>query len=124
MNTVSTPFGIFCCFPFTINCDSISSRFSFMVGYGHLSMWSIVSFVDVHPGHWLMPVMWCLISPSGSHPFIILQVCIRLVLGRVRRTEFMDAQLTVLIVLVNHEYLFIIYVVIAGVRCASYIAFL
>jgi len=89
-----------------------------------LSMWSIVSLVDVHPGHWLMPVMWCLIWPNGSHSCIILQVCIRLVSDRVHRTEFMDAQLTVLIVSVVHEYLFIIYAVIAGVRCESYIAFL
>jgi len=78
-------------------------------------MWSIVSLVDVHPGHWLMPVTWCLIWPNGSHPCIILQVCIRLVLERLRWTELMDAQLTVLIVLVNHEYLFIIYVISAGV---------
>ncbi len=125
MNAVSIPFGIFFWFPFTNICDSTASRFSVMVGCGHLSMWSIVSLVDVHPGHWLMPVMWCLIWPNGSHPCIIfLQVCIRLVSDRVRRTVFMDAQLTVLIVSVIHKYLFIIYAVIAGVRCASYIAFL
>jgi hypothetical protein len=60
-----------------------------------------------------------------SHPCIILQVCIRLVLERLRRTELMDAQLTVLIVSVDHDYLFIIYVVNAGVWCgASYIVFL
>ena len=51
-------------------------------------------------------------------------LCIRLVSDRVCRTEFMDAQLTVFIVSVVHEYLFIMYAVIAGVRCASYIAFL
>ncbi len=124
MKAVSTPFGIFFCFPFTNIFDIISSRFLFMVGCGHLSMWSIVSSVDVHPGHWLMPVTWCLIWPIGSHPCIILQVCIRLVSGRVHRTELMDAQLTILIVSVNHEYWFIIYVVSAGVRFASYIAFL
>ena len=124
MNAVSTPFGILFYFPFTNICDSTTSRFSVMVGCGHLSMWSIVSLVDVHPGHWLMPVMWCLIWPNGSHPCIILQVCIRLVSDRVRGTEFMDAQLTVLIVSVIHGYLSIIYAVIAGVRCASYIAFL
>ena len=32
----------------------------------------------------------------------------------------MDAQLTVLIVSVDHEYLFIIYVVSAGIWCASF----
>ena len=87
-------------------------------------MWSIVSLVDVHPGHWLMPVMWCLIWPNRNHLCIILQVCIRLVSERFRQTELMDAQLTVLIVLVYHEYLFFVYVVSAGVRCTSYIAFL
>ncbi len=60
MNALSTPFGIFFCFPFTSICDSISLCFFFIVGCGHLSMWLIVSLVDVHPGHWLMPVMWCL----------------------------------------------------------------
>jgi hypothetical protein len=63
MNAVSTPFGIFCCFPFTSIFDIISSRFFFMVGCGHLIMWLIISLVDVHPGHWLMPVTWCLIWP-------------------------------------------------------------
>ncbi len=123
VNAVSTPFGIFCCFPFTSICDSISSRFMFMVGCGHLSMWSIVSLVDVHPGHWLMPVTWCLMWPSGSHLCIILQVCIRLIPERFHRTELIDAQLTVLIVSVDHEYLFIMYVVSDGVRCTSYCFF-
>jgi hypothetical protein len=36
---------------------------------------------------------------------IILQVCICLVSERLRQTELMDAQLTVMIVLVHHEYL-------------------
>ena len=60
--------------------------------------------------------MW----PNGSHSCIILQVCIHLVLERLCWTELMDAQLTVLIVLVDDEYLFIIYIVSAGVWCASF----
>ena len=115
MKAVSTSFGIFCCFPFTNICDIISSCFLFIVGCGHVSLWLIVSSVDVHPGHWWMPVTWCLIWPIGSHPCIFLQVCIHLVLGRLRWKELMDAQLTVLIVSVDHEYLCSIYVLSAGV---------
>ena len=40
-NTVSVPFGIFCCFPLIISCIYISSRFAFMVGYRHFNMWSM-----------------------------------------------------------------------------------
>ena len=68
--------------------------------------------------------MWCLIWPIGSHPCIILHVCICLVSGRLRWTELIDAQLIVLIVSFDHEYLFFMHVVSAGVRCASYIDFL
>ena len=82
---VRTPFGIFCCFFFTTSCVSISSRLGFMVGCGHLSIWLIVLLVQVHPGYWLGPVLWCLIWPIGNHPCIILHVCICLVLGRLRR---------------------------------------
>ena len=124
MNAVRIPFGIFWCFPFTTSCFSISSRFFFKVGCGHLSIWSIVLTVEAHPGHWLVPVMWCLIWPVGSHPCIILHVCIFLVSGRLRRTELIDAQLIVLIVSFDHEYLFFMYVISAEVRCASYIDFL
>jgi hypothetical protein len=121
---VRTPFGIFCCFPFTTSGVSISSRFVFMVGCGHWSIWLIVSSVKAHPGYWLVPEMWCLIWPIWSHLCIILHVCIRLVLGRLRWTELIDAQLIVLIVSFDHEYLFFMYVVSARVQCASYIDFL
>ena len=77
-----------------------------MVGCGYLNMWSMVLSVDLYPWHWLRPVTQCLMWQSGSHLCMSLQVCIRLLSGRLQWTELMEVQLMVLIMVADRVFIF------------------
>ncbi len=80
----------------------------------------MVSLVLLHPGHWFTPVMWWCMWATGSHPCIILQVCMRFVCESCRRTVLTDGQCISLSVLSVQEYFVLRYSSIGLVRLVLY----